>query len=297
MVKIKALRTLIVGRIHAEVLSSALRNGTCRPDQDRLVWLGLPGRFSLPVNLDRTETMSDTIYAIGDIHGQHEMLLDALTRIEADGGASARVVVLGDLVDRGPDSAAVIDTLMNGIEQGRDWIVLRGNHDQMMLDFLENGQLMNPLVRSGRSWLHEAMGGPATLLSYGVDPMRLHGHALLKAARSAIPQAHVDFLSARPLYHVEGNMLFVHAGILPDKPLDQQTEEELIWIREPFLSHSEPFDWLVVHGHTAVELPRHYGNRINLDSGAGWGRPLTAAAITCPRAWVLSDNGRLPLDP
>lgn len=241
--------------------------------------------------------MSETIYAIGDIHGQHDMLLDALTRIESDGGAAARVVVLGDLVDRGPESAAVIDTLMNGIARGRDWIVLRGNHDQMMLDFLEIGTLMNPLVRSGRSWLHEAMGGPATLASYGVDTTLLHGRALLKAARTAIPEAHVDFLSSRPLYHVEGHLLFVHAGIDPAKPLDQQTEAEMLWIREPFLSHSDPFDWLVVHGHTAVELPRHYGNRINLDSGAGWGRPLTAAAISSPRAWVLTDKGRLPLDP
>ena len=241
--------------------------------------------------------MSDTIYAIGDIHGQHEMLLDALTRIEADGGAAARVVVLGDLVDRGPDSAAVIDTLLNGIEQGRDWIVLRGNHDQLMLDYLAFGQLMNPLVRSGRSWLHDAMGGPATLASYGVDTSRLHGSSLLRAARAAIPETHVDFLSSRPLYHIEGDLLFVHAGIHPARPLELQTEDELIWIREPFLSYSEPFDWLVVHGHTAIELPRHYGNRINLDSGAGWGRPLTAAAISDARAWVLTDGGRLPLDP
>ena len=240
--------------------------------------------------------MADTIYAIGDIHGQHDMLLDALTRIEADGGASARVVVLGDLVDRGPDSRAVIETLIQGIEQGRDWIVLRGNHDQLLLDYLAGGHLTNPLVRSGRSWVHEAMGGRATLASYGVDTS-LSGTALLRAARAAIPEAHVDFLNSRPLCHVEGELLFVHAGIHPDLPLEWQTAEHFLWIREPFLSHSEPFDRLVVHGHSAIEMPRHYGNRINLDSGAGWDRPLTAAAIEAPRAWVLSDAGRLPLDP
>jgi len=240
--------------------------------------------------------MSDTIYAIGDIHGQHDMLLDALTRIESDGGAAARVVVLGDLVDRGPDSRAVIDTLMNGIAQGRDWIVLRGNHDQMLLDYVEEGRVANPLIRSGLSWLDDALGGAATLASYGVDTTR-HGASLIAAARAAIPDAHVDFLAARPLYHLEDKLLFVHAGIHPALPLAQQTADQLLWIREPFLSHSDPFDWLVVHGHTAVEVPRHYGNRINLDSGAGWGRPLTAAAIQMPDAWVLSDSGRFLLAP
>jgi serine/threonine protein phosphatase 1 len=240
--------------------------------------------------------MTQPIYAIGDIHGQHDMLLDALTRIEADGGASARVVILGDLVDRGPDSCAVIDTLINGIEQGRDWIVLRGNHDQLFLDYLNDGKIDNPMIRSRRSWLHEVTGGPSTLASYGIDFTRT-GAALLSEARAGVPQSHRNFLATRPLSHIEGDLLFVHAGIHPNLPLEWQTEEQLCWIREPFLSHSEPFDWLVVHGHSAIELPRHYGNRINLDSGAGWGRPLTAAVIEAPHAWVLTDHGRVPLTP
>lgn len=240
--------------------------------------------------------MSETVYAIGDIHGQHEMLLDALTRIEADGGTSAPVVFLGDLVDRGPNSRAVIETLMTGIAQGRNWTVLRGNHDQLFLDFLNDGQLISPLVRSGRSWLDDMMGGSTTLASYGVDPSQSEAQ-ILKAARAAVPQSHRDFLDALPFYHTRGSLLFVHAGIRPGVPLADQSKDDLIWIRDPFLEHSEPFEHLVIHGHTAVKLPRHYGNRINLDSGAGWDRPLTAAAIQTPRAWVLSDLGRLPLDP
>lgn len=240
--------------------------------------------------------MPHPIYAIGDIHGQHEMLLDALTRIEADGGTSAPVVFLGDLVDRGPDSRAVIDTLISGIDQGRNWTVLRGNHDQLFLDYLADGQLTSPLIRSGRPWLHEIMGGSATLASYGVD-LSLSGSSLLRAARASVPATHHDFLANLPLYHAVGPLLFVHAGIRPGVALADQDPHDLIWIREPFLSHSEPFDHLVIHGHTAVEMPRHYGNRINLDSGAGWGRPLTSAVIETPRAWVVTDTGRLPLDP
>ncbi|MDU8929453.1 metallophosphoesterase [Alisedimentitalea sp. MJ-SS2] len=246
--------------------------------------------------------MTQPIYAIGDIHGQHDMLLDALTRIEADGGADARVVILGDLVDRGPDSRAVIDTLIAGIGQGRDWIVLLGNHDRLFLDYVETGNPDHPLIRSrtarasGQGWLHEIMGGPTTLASYGVD-LTLTGDELWAATRAAVPHFHTDFLKACPLYHLEPGLLFVHAGIDPRLPLEWQTEEHLLWIRDRFLEHSEPFNWLVVHGHSSIELPRHYGNRVNLDSGAGFDRPLTTAVLDQGRVWVLEPHGRIPLDP
>ena len=242
------------------------------------------------------------IYAIGDVHGQYDMLLDALTRIEADGGTASRVVVLGDLVDRGPDSRAVIETLVSGLSQGRDWIVLMGNHDRLFLDFLEAGQVENDHIwpkkvrASGKGWLHEIMGGPGTLASYGIDTAQPL-EKVIKETRSAVPQTHLDFLRARPLYHQQDHLLFVHAGIHPNLPLEWQDEEQFLWIRDPFLSHEQPFPWLVVHGHSAIEVPRHYGNRINLDSGAGWGRPLTAAVIEGAKAWVLTDRGRVALEP
>ena len=246
--------------------------------------------------------MTQPIYAIGDIHGQHDMLLDALTRIESDGGANARVVFLGDLVDRGPNSRAVIDTLISGREQGRDWVVLLGNHDRLFLDYLDTGTVVHPLIRSrtvrasGQGWLHEIMGGPATLASYGIDTT-LTGADLHAATRAAVPQSHVEFLRACPLYHIENDLLFVHAGINPKLPLEWQTEEDLLWIRAPFLEHVEPFNWLVVHGHSSIELPRNYGNRVNLDSGAGFGRSLTAAVFDQDRVWVLETRGRIPLAP
>ncbi|MDQ2090979.1 metallophosphoesterase family protein [Marimonas arenosa] len=246
--------------------------------------------------------MTEPIYAIGDIHGQHDMLLDVLTLIEADGGTRARVMVLGDLVDRGPDSRAVLDTLISGRAQGRDWIVLRGNHDRMFLDFLEAGRIdhsafrSKKIIESGEGWLHDMIGGLDTLASYDIDPT-LPLPELIAGTQDAVPQAHLDFLRACPLYHVEDHLLFVHAGIDPKLPLDWQTEDHLLWIRDPFLTHVEPFDWLVVHGHSAIDAPRHYGNRINLDSGAGWGRPLTAAVIEGANAWVLTPKGRVPLAP
>lgn len=240
--------------------------------------------------------MPDTIYAIGDIHGQHDMLLDALTRIEIDGGTQARVVVLGDLVDRGNQSCAVIDTLMNGIAQGRDWTVLMGNHDRMFARFLTDGKITDPRIRSGLDWLHERLGGAATLASYGIDPDQSPA-ALFDAAKSAVPETHHAFLNNLPLYHETADHLFVHAGIEPRLPIKWQTEDDLIWIRDPFLGYADPHPWLIVHGHTALETPQHHGNRVNLDGGAGWGRPLIAAAITGQSVFVLSDDGRVPLLP
>jgi len=235
-----------------------------------------------------------TIYAIGDIHGHTEKLRAALAWIEADGGPEAQVVVLGDLVDRGPDSRGVIDTLIEGIARGSNWTVLLGNHDRLFLDFVTESTVHSPLIKSGRSWLDPALGGLATLASYGIDTEQAVP-ALAEAARAAVPRAHLEFLAARPLHHLAGPLLFVHAGVLPGIPLSQQTEAELTWIREPFLSHRDPFDWLVVHGHTALPAPRHHGNRVNLDGGAGYGRPLSAAAFEGTEVFLLGEDGRTPL--
>ena len=240
--------------------------------------------------------MTPPIYAIGDIHGHHDMLQTALARIANDGGADAPLVVLGDLVDRGPDSRAVIDTLMTGIAQGRNWTVLMGNHDRLFHNFLTDGAISTPLIRSGLDWLHDRLGGGATLASYGIDPDQ-SADDLFAAAQTAIPQAHRDFIKTRPLYHQTGDFLFVHAGIQPRLPLEWQSEDDLIWIRDPFLTHDEPFDWLVVHGHTARKHPEHCGNRVNLDGGTGWGRPLFPARITGRDVALLTADGPAPLTP
>jgi serine/threonine protein phosphatase 1 len=240
--------------------------------------------------------MSQALYVIGDLHGQIAMLETALDRIAADGGADAPLISLGDLVDRGPDSRAVIDVLLQGQVSGRNWVVLKGNHDHMFHRFLEDGRIHDPQIKSGANWLHQRLGGAATLASYGVTGMHSRPISDLAAdARAAVPDAHLTFLQGLPVAHRVGDLLFVHAGIAPHVALDDQTEDDLLWIRDPFLNHTQPHPFLVVHGHTALDAPAHYGNRINLDSGAGYGRPLTIAVFEGGRVWTLEPNGRHPL--
>ncbi|WP_027235739.1 metallophosphoesterase family protein [Leisingera caerulea] len=242
--------------------------------------------------------MTAPLYAIGDIHGQLEMLEQTLALIEADGGPGARIVFLGDYTDRGPDSRGVIDRLIAGQEQGRDWICLKGNHDRMFEWFLEETPRHDPHLLIGYHWLHERIGGVETLASYGLtfeDRTRLDDlHARTK---EVIPARHAEFLRSLPALHETPELAFVHAGIRPGVPLAQQHEDDLVWIRQPFHDHTGPHPKLVVHGHTPVEKPSHYGNRVNLDSGAGYGRPLTAAVFEGSDCWLLTDAGRQPLTP
>ena len=235
------------------------------------------------------------LYAIGDIHG-HLGLLKAAHDLIADDMARngpGPVIHLGDLVDRGPDSRGVLDFLIEGLAQGHDWVVLKGNHDRMFARFLRNPWEPEPGLRADLSWLHPRLGGPDTLRSYGVAnagdrPVdKVHADAL-----SAVPPAHLDFLAARPTLHLAGETAFVHAGIRPGLPLEDQAETDLVWIREPFLSEGTSFGPLIVHGHTAIDAATHYGNRLNLDSGAAYGGPLSAVVIEGREAALLTPQGR-----
>lgn len=244
------------------------------------------------------------IHAVGDIHGQIAELDRALALIDAVGEPAAPVVFLGDYTDRGPESRAVIDRLV--AEQGEGRVFLRGNHDRMFLRFLADGTIADPAIKSGKSWLHPSLGGGTTLASYGVavpaaDTLARLGHdprcdstlaRLLAEAREAVPASHRAFLDATVLLHDAGAQVFVHAGLRPGLPLASQTEDDLLWIREPFLSDRRDHGPIIVHGHTALDAPQHYGNRLNLDSGAGYDRPITAALLDGRDAWVLSGRGR-----
>ncbi len=259
------------------------------------------------------------IYAIGDVHGQKDMLDHALALITADGGVDAKIVFVGDYTDRGPDSRAVIDTLIAGRDAGRDWVFIKGNHDRFFTHFVRFGRQHDARVASGINWFNPRLGGTETLASYGIKGImrfaqdRIDGLEVLEAfegsngtidaaglqqmALVAVPTAHLDFLDALPLWFETDDLLFVHAGLRPGLPIDQQDPEDLLWIRDPFLTSDEDFGKLVVHGHTALDYPQHFGNRVDLDGGAGYHRPLIPAVFEGRDCWLLTDQGRVSLTP
>lgn len=237
------------------------------------------------------------VYAIGDIHGKLELLHRAHHLIKADGGPDARIIHVGDLIDRGPDARGVVDYLMNGQAQGHDWIVLRGNHDRFLPIFLRDADWTDPGMAREVVWTdHPGLGAAATLKSYGVDPNQPR-HALQAAARAAVPTEHAKYLAGLPLWHLQDRLLFVHAGIRPGIDLHDQAEQDLVWIRKGFLDDSSDHGPLIVHGHTSIDRATHYGNRVNIDSGAAYGGPLSAVRFDEDGVWLLGDDGATPLRP
>jgi serine/threonine protein phosphatase 1 len=241
------------------------------------------------------------LYAIGDIHGHLDQLRGLHSLIAEDAarhGSPARIVHVGDLVDRGPNSAGVIDYLMTGIAKGQDWIVLKGNHDRMLTIFLDDPKAQDPGLRSDLGYLHYKIGGGSTLASYGVRNAADRPLAPVHAEAVAnVPAAHRSFLATLPTSYQDEGALFVHAGIRPGVPMDRQTETDLVWIRREFLDDLRDHGPLVVHGHTAIDTPTHYGNRVNIDSGAAYGGPLSAIVVEGGDVHHITLDGRIPLRP
>jgi serine/threonine protein phosphatase 1 len=220
------------------------------------------------------------VYAVGDIHGRVD-LLAALHRLIVEDashltpGTDKLVVYVGDYVDRGLESRQVIDLLLDRPLPEFSAVHLLGNHDAWLLSFLVDAQV-------GPTWLR--YGGDATLHSYGVsvglqrDDARLHDK-LQAELRARVPRRHVDFLQSLQLNYETGDFLFVHAGVRPTLPLDRQTAEDLLWIREPFLSWRRDLDKVVVHGHTVGADPIVRNNRIGIDTGACWTGCLTCLVL------------------
>jgi len=239
-------------------------------------------------------------YAIGDIHGHLDLLREVHRWIAADMAqhGAAPIVHIGDLVDRGPDCRGVVEYLREGIAAGQDWIVLKGNHDRLFTSYLHDPKRQDPGLRADLSYLHPRIGGAATLASYGVKnaadrPLApVHAEAVL-----AVPQTHRDFLEARPSWFRRGDVIYVHAGIRPGIPLEKQDETDLIWIRKDFLEDPRDHGALIVHGHTAIDTPTHYGNRVNIDSSAAYGGPLSAVVLEGRQVFHLTANGRNELLP
>ncbi len=208
------------------------------------------------------------IYAVGDIHGRCDLLdrLHDLIIADARAHPAARqlVVYLGDYLDRGYQSREVIDCLLDRPLEGFEVIHLRGNHEQRMLDFLEDSGI-------GLNWL--MIGGDATLYSYGVSKAPRAGRlddldTVRRAFRDALPQSHLDFCRGLESYHVEGDYLFVHAGVRPGVALAAQEVRDMLWIRDEFLNSATDHGKIVVHGHSIVDAPETRANRIAIDTGA-----------------------------
>jgi len=199
------------------------------------------------------------IFAIGDIHGCFEKIRTLMERLPVD-FAQDKLVFLGDYVDRGPDSRGVLD-LMIRIQQENptSTIFLKGNHEAMFLDYLENGPLKNSFLK---------FGGEETIRSYGIAGSSID-----------IPDDHLTFIKGlRPLYVTE-KFCFVHAGLLPDVPLEKQKEEDILWIRFNFIKSD--YDWgkRIIFGHTPFDTPLIEKNKIGIDTGAVYGGRLTCLVL------------------
>jgi len=201
-------------------------------------------------------------FAIGDTHGCHKALLQMLEQCrDHAAGRRYRLIFIGDYIDRGPNSRAVVETLRGLAQRDPENVVcLMGNHEDMLLDAIDSGDPTH--------WLRN--GGRDTLASYGVrDPQEL-------------PADDIAWLKSLRLSFDDGKRFFAHAGVDPDLPLDRQPKDALLWIRGPFLRATKDYGRLIVHGHTPLEdaKPDVRANRVNIDTACVYGGVLTAAVFT-----------------
>jgi len=217
-------------------------------------------------------------YAIGDVHGRLDLLERMIATIDRDRRASGRardyLILLGDLIDRGPDSRGVIEFLMRLPTDGLRPVFLMGNHEEMLL------RVLGDEPQAVAQWL--TFGGYEFAQSYGVEVGRLAVLAPADAAdmiRAAIPPAHLAFIESFADSFTFGDYLFVHAGLRPGKCLEEQDTHDLRWIREEFLNDSSDHGCMVVHGHTISAAPEEMENRIGIDTGAYQTGILTAIRI------------------
>lgn len=207
------------------------------------------------------------VYCIGDIHGRHDLLVKLLSQIKQDAASfSGRVLMiyLGDYIDRGMQSRDVIEELLQNVQPGIEYVYLRGNHEQTMLDFLREESV-------GRSWF--TYGGQATLASYNacdakIPTKREDFITIQQRLLKNLPRSHFQFLNNTLFSYSLGSYFFVHAGINPDLSLSRQKPENMLWIRNEFVSEKKPYEKIIVHGHTITDEPELLPNRIGIDTGA-----------------------------
>lgn len=229
------------------------------------------------------------VYAIGDVHGRNDLLQRLLDKIVKDdgerGAVESEIIFLGDLVDRGPDSAGVIDTAMQARETLGNVRFLMGNHEEVYLAAASGDE------KSVRFF--NRIGGRETILSYDItmkEYMELDMTQLALRIPELFPREHVDFISGFEDQIIVGDYAFVHAGIRPGVPLSEQRQKDLRWIREDFLSASEAHEKVIVYGHTINDDVVETGTRIGIDTGAYYSEKLTALALQGSERWYLDTS-------
>ncbi len=263
----------------SDVNTKSTPNGAARVMLDRAISVPeLP--FSAPV------------YAIGDVHGRADLLHALLDVIAQDCKTTTErphLVFLGDYIDRGFQSQQVINTLI-GLDRDDafETVFLKGNHEQAMLHFLKDHRI-------GPDWA--AFGGRETLISYGIAPPKSvnaldQWEPIQKELVETISEEHTAFLEALPVSHKIGPYGFVHAGVKPGIPYDDQSDEDRLWIREEFLNAKDKEDLYIVHGHTPVNAPYSDHRRVNVDTGAYFTGRLTAVKILGDKMSFLTNQLR-----
>jgi serine/threonine protein phosphatase 1 len=226
-------------------------------------------------------TAGRLVYAIGDVHGRLDLLKPLIRGLAEDALASSveerpMLVFLGDYIDRGPGSKGVVDCVLSLKAQGAFEVrCIKGNHEEALLQFLDD-------TAFGATWMEH--GGHATLASYGVQPPASRtdqeGWQVTRdALAKALPPRHLAFYRSLELMFTLGDYAFVHAGVRPGVPLDQQAERDMLWIRGDFLRFKQSFGKVIVHGHTPMDEPQVTEHRLNLDTGAYATGILTAARL------------------
>ncbi len=228
------------------------------------------------------------IYAIGDIHGRADLLARLLGAIrdDAESWPGRKVIVfLGDYVDRGPNTMETVDIIIHGLPDDFEIVCLLGNHERMMLDFLDG-------TSNGTTWMLN--GGMEALVSYHVAAHASfggkRGESMRREFANVFPRSHDAFLRGLAISHREGDYFFVHAGVMPGVPLDEQSPQDMIWIRDKFLLSEEDHGCCIVHGHSISLEPEFKPNRIGIDTGAYRTGRLTALVLEGNGYRVMQTN-------
>lgn len=232
------------------------------------------------------------VYAVGDVHGRFDLLQDLIARIEADNAARApsevHVVLLGDLIDRGPQSREIVAFFLRGAPGFAKWHFIMGNHEEMLLKLIDqpDAELLPQFLHYGGRETFESYGAPQRILDtpdlYAPDTLFFY-----------IPEEHRVFLRRMEDGILVGDYFFTHAGIRPGVPIDDQDQQDLRWIRRDFLESDTDHGMIVIHGHTVTDEAEVRPNRIGIDTGAYRSGRLTALGLEGAERWFIQTEGEV----